>query len=361
MVSEHGKKKIAPAQVTDGGEGLNFSDASALAKKLHAEEQATGVSATVTETSGLDPETMTFGEAWDLYLKWASATKNPKALTTILSHHKATSGIHGMKIKGTPLKVLKGWAEQQLGLVCGSGKQKTSGSVGKNITQMKAALNHVAAEYDVDLTGGWQKWKSPASALAPVNKNPQGALTGNDLEKAVGAAYEVSTDVGHLIHLLALTGIRQGDLNKATVSCYKKVTGVLVLTEHKTAHKKGDMTIVLSSDAKALLNGMTAGKPPDAPLLGKVWSPFQLAGSVWKNVSSKAGIDPKVYSMNSIRHGFATSALYAGVPILSLAKAMGTSVAMIDSHYGHVLGELEAKAWEAHAPLKTGHLQVVAS
>ena len=45
----------------------------------------------------MDPDSMTFGDAWDLYLKWAEATKSGKALYTIKSHHKATAGIHGMK------------------------------------------------------------------------------------------------------------------------------------------------------------------------------------------------------------------------------------------------------------------------
>ena len=181
MYSEHGKKKIAPAQVTDGGDGLNFSEASALAKQFHAEEQATGVSATVTETSGIDADTMTFGEAWELYLKWATATKSAKSMRTMMGHHKGTVGIHDMKIKGTPLTVLKAWAESQLGLIGGSGKPKTSGSVGKNIVQMKAALNHVMAEYDVDLTGAWQKWKGPPAALARAHAATPSSLSAMSL------------------------------------------------------------------------------------------------------------------------------------------------------------------------------------
>ena len=75
MYSEHGKKKIGPAQIAGGGEGMTFSEASAFAKQLFEQEQATGVAAIVNETSDMDPATMTFGQAWELYLEWVDATK----------------------------------------------------------------------------------------------------------------------------------------------------------------------------------------------------------------------------------------------------------------------------------------------
>ena len=43
-----------------------------------------------------------------------------------------------------------------------------------------------------------------------------------------------------------------------------------------------------------------------------------------------------------LRHTFATEALAAGVSIFELARVMGTSVAMIDSRYGHLARDSEA-------------------
>jgi integrase len=45
-----------------------------------------------------------------------------------------------------------------------------------------------------------------------------------------------------------------------------------------------------------------------------------------------------------LRHTFATDALHAGLSIFELARYMGTSVQMIDRHYGHLAhgGELDA-------------------
>ncbi len=37
-----------------------------------------------------------------------------------------------------------------------------------------------------------------------------------------------------------------------------------------------------------------------------------------------------------MRHTYATFALRAGVPVFALSRFMGTSIAMIDLHYGHL-------------------------
>ena len=37
-----------------------------------------------------------------------------------------------------------------------------------------------------------------------------------------------------------------------------------------------------------------------------------------------------------LRHTYATFALRAGVPVFALSRFMGTSIAMIDLHYGHL-------------------------
>ena len=47
------------------------------------------------------------------------------------------------------------------------------------------------------------------------------------------------------------------------------------------------------------------------------------------------GIDP-VRGLYDLRHTYATFALRAGVPVFAVSRFMGTSIAMIDRHYGHL-------------------------
>jgi integrase len=52
----------------------------------------------------------------------------------------------------------------------------------------------------------------------------------------------------------------------------------------------------------------------------------------------KAGIDP-VRGLYDLRHTYATFALRAGVPVFAVSRFMGTSIAMIDRHYGHLAND----------------------
>jgi len=58
----------------------------------------------------------------------------------------------------------------------------------------------------------------------------------------------------------------------------------------------------------------------------------------WRPAQSKAGIDP-VRGLYDLRHTYATFALRAGVPVFAVSRFMGTSIAMIDRHYGHLAND----------------------
>ncbi len=55
----------------------------------------------------------------------------------------------------------------------------------------------------------------------------------------------------------------------------------------------------------------------------------------WKPVQRTIGIEP-LRDLYDLRHTYATFALRAGVPVFALSRFMGTSIAMIDLHYGHL-------------------------
>jgi integrase len=55
----------------------------------------------------------------------------------------------------------------------------------------------------------------------------------------------------------------------------------------------------------------------------------------WKPVQRTVGIEP-LRDLYDLRHTYATFALRAGVPVFALSRFKGTSIAMIDLHYGHL-------------------------
>src|SRR5262249_22970392 len=58
----------------------------------------------------------------------------------------------------------------------------------------------------------------------------------------------------------------------------------------------------------------------------------------WKPVQRSVGIEP-LRDLYDLRHTYATFALRAGVPVFALSRFMGTSIAMIDLHYGNLAVE----------------------
>jgi hypothetical protein len=52
-------------------------------------------------------------------------------------------------------------------------------------------------------------------------------------------------------------------------------------------------------------------------------------------VQRRVGIEP-LRDLYDLRHTYATFELRAGVPVFALSRFMGTSIAMIDLHYGHL-------------------------
>jgi hypothetical protein len=55
----------------------------------------------------------------------------------------------------------------------------------------------------------------------------------------------------------------------------------------------------------------------------------------WKPAQRAAGIEP-LRDLYDLRHTYATFALRAGIPVFAVSRFMGSTIAMIDHHYGHI-------------------------
>jgi hypothetical protein len=55
----------------------------------------------------------------------------------------------------------------------------------------------------------------------------------------------------------------------------------------------------------------------------------------WRPAQIAAGIEP-IRGLYDLRHTYATFALRARVPVFAVSRFIGSSIAMIDRHYGHL-------------------------
>src|SRR5690606_23828893 len=94
-----------------------------------------------------------------------------------------------------------------------------------------------------------------------------------------------------------------------------------------------------SPSAKALFDRLAKSKLPRAHLFttddGKPWQSKDWSGKV-KEAVTKAKL-PQETVLYTLRHSWITDAIIGGMDLLTVAKLVGTSLAMSEKHYGHLV------------------------
>jgi integrase len=141
-----------------------------------------------------------------------------------------------------------------------------------------------------------------------------------------------------LVEAAALTGARAGELTGAKRTQYDRRTKMMTFVG-----KTGTRTVPLSPDAATLFQRLSESKLPAAPLL--VRDDPDMAGKPWKHSdwdeliaeASQLANLPAGVCLYTLRHSFITELLLGGLPTLEVARLVGTSVQMIEKHYGHLV------------------------
>lgn len=104
--------------------------------------------------------------------------------------------------------------------------------------------------------------------------------------------------------------------------------------------------IALSPEASKLLREQGKGKLPGAPLVaymdGSRWHKDRWHNPIAK--AAKAAKLPVATCAYTLRHSVITDCLVGGLDSLTVARMAGTSLAMIEKHYGHLLHDHAARA-----------------
>jgi integrase len=151
---------------------------------------------------------------------------------------------------------------------------------------------------------------------------------------------------GPMVLFAAATGLRPGEwlaLEHRDVDREAHVVYVRRTFRNgriKTPKTKASVRAVpLQAIALAALDELPRSDP-ECPLLfpsanGGYFDLHNFRNRYWRPAQKAAGITPlrRVYDL---RHTFATFALRAGISTFDLSRYMGTSLAMIDRHYGHL-------------------------
>jgi integrase len=204
-------------------------------------------------------------------------------------------------------------------------------SANRTLTALKAALNLAVTDRAVSAETA-QEW----AEVAPL----KGAARRRDLflDLAQRRAFLANSGGGvrQLIEAAMHTGCRAGELVSARRSAFDARTKSFTVTG-----KTGTRTIPLTPAAVTVFARLAKDKMPSAFLFmrddGKPWA---LSHKKWdalvRAAAARAEL-PAGTCLYTLRHSFITQALLDGVSTLEVARIVGTSLAMIEKHYGHLV------------------------
>jgi integrase len=205
-------------------------------------------------------------------------------------------------------------------------------SANRTLTALKAALNLAVKNRQISPAAAIE-WRQVES-YEDAGQRRTLYLDLKQRRALLDAAKNLGNGVRDLIEAATLTGGRAGELVNATVSQFDARTKSMTFTG-----KTGSRTVPLAPAAVALFKRLATDKKPGDRLLvrddGNPW-----AHSDWDELvraAATAASLPDGTCLYTLRHSFVTTALTSGLATLDVARLVGTSVMMIEKHYGHLV------------------------
>jgi integrase len=234
---------------------------------------------------------------------------------------------------------VRAWRDSQLPKEADEeGMRRAKDSANRNLATLKAALNMATADRLVATDAGWKT----VTKFAAVSARRALFLSAQQRTSLLGAC---SGGLQELVRGLLLTALRPGELAAAVAGDFDRKHGTLNIRKSKTLAR----IVPLSSAAVAYFSDLTRERIGAHPLVaddfGGRWDKDK-----WKKPFKAACVSaglPTDAVMYSLRHAAISELLIGGMDAHTVAKIAGTSIDMIDKHYGHLCIERTRKQLDA--------------
>lgn len=214
-------------------------------------------------------------------------------------------------------------------------RRRTPSTLNRDMTPFRAALNLAFEE-------GWTTtdfaWRGKLKPLEDADKQRELYLDRDQRIKFIGKA---APDLAQFLRGMAMLPVRPGALAKLTVGDFDQR-----LMSLKIKDKTGSRSIKLPIATAKLFQTAAKDKLPTAPLFaradGAAWNKDS-----WKYPVKAAAIAAKMpagTTAYTLRHSVISDLVHGGLDLLTVAQISGTSVRMIEGHYGHLRGDIAADA-----------------
>ena len=231
-------------------------------------------------------------------------------------------------MRGTKRKA-EGYAVDKLA------KLRTPSTLNRDMTPFRAALNLAFGE-------GWVTtdfaWRTKLRPLKNADTQRELYLDKDQRTKFISMA---TPDLSMFLRGMAMLPVRPGALAELKVRDFDKRIQSL-----KVKDKTGTRTIKLPTSTADFFVEAAKDKLPTAPLFART------NGSAWNKDSWKYPVKaaallaklPDGTTAYTLRHSVITDLVHGGLDLLTVAQISGTSVRMIEKHYGHLRGDVAANA-----------------
>ena len=218
------------------------------------------------------------------------------------------------------------------------GQKRTPSTLNRDMTPFRAALNLAYEE-------GWVTtdfaWRGKLKPLEGADRQRELYLDKKQRIKFIDSA---SPDLALFLRGMATLPVRPGALANLTVGDFDQR-----LMSLKIKDKTGARNIQLPASTAALFKEAAKDKLPAAPIFARA------DGVAWNKDSWKYPVKDAAIAANlptgttayTLRHSVISDLVHNGLDLLTVAQISGTSVRMIEKHYGHLRGDIAAKALAA--------------
>jgi len=209
-------------------------------------------------------------------------------------------------------------------------KVRSESTVNRDMVPLRAALTMVLKPGAPNTDAAWQEALRPFKG---ADKRRDLYLDRDERKKLINATPD---EARPFVRALCLLPLRPGALAGLKVGDFDKRTRALTVGKDKNGKPR---QITVPQAIADFFGAQVTGKLPAALIFsrggGEPWNKDAWKYPI-KDAVNVAGL-PKAASAYTLRHSVITDLIRARLPILTVAQLSGTSVAMIERHYGHLV------------------------
>lgn len=221
-------------------------------------------------------------------------------------------------------------------------KERAKSTVNRDMVPLRAALGMVLKPGAPNTDAAWQEALKPFKG---ADKRRELYLDRDERRKLIEATGE---EARPFVKALCLLPLRPGALAGLTGRDFDKRTRSLTIGKDKNGNPRQISLPLVIAD---FFSDQVKDKLPAAPVFarsgGEPWNKDAWKYPI-KEAVKVAGV-PAAASAYTLRHSVITDLIRARLPILTVAQLSGTSVAMIEKHYGHLVRDDAEEALAALA------------